>query len=167
MWLIIWIIMYHKGQSSPILCCFLLLCPFLSSSPLFPQPFSGEVLSYMFGFEIKFLWGAHVGLEIWIILLPQPLSAGTYRCVLSYPALTALLKIKDSLTICISVEMISAQWRFYFLLMVLGMEPRDSHMLLGTQSEPHRRVYPWSQEVGIPQSCRFGRLGRWRLSEYV
>lgn len=90
-----------------------------------------------------------------------------YRCVLSYPALTALLKIKDSLTICISIEMISAQWRFCFLLMVLGVEPRDSHMLLGTQSEPYHRVYPWSQEVGIAQSCRFGRLGRWRRSEYI
>lgn len=84
------------------------------------------------------------------------------RCELLYPALTALLKIKDSLTICTSIEIISAQWRFYFLLMVLGMEPRDSHMLLGTQSEPHHRVYPWSQEVGIAQSCPFGRL-----SEYI
>lgn len=79
-----------------------------------------------------------------------------YRCVLLYPALTALLKIKDSLTICTSIEMISAQWRFYFLLMVLGMEPRDSHMLLGTQSEPHHRVYPWSQEGALPKTVPLG-----------
>lgn len=39
-----------------------------------------------------------------------------YRCVLSYPALTALLKIKDSLTICISIEWFLHSGGFVFFL---------------------------------------------------